>query len=154
MHRLGLVDGRLTPLDHEAGELRREELLALLGGPPLPCLRAVTTATRQPECLDEVRARLDHGDHAGATAVIAELLGPDLEPEGALREVLTDAEAGRIEHGLYRAGLATGLNAPIGSPKDRAGRRGRHHRLPKNRLAKSRLAKTRLRLPKRAAVLR
>ncbi|MEU8663494.1 hypothetical protein, partial [Actinoplanes philippinensis] len=65
-HRLGLVDGRLTPLDHGDDELRREELLAVLGGPPLPCLRAVTEATRQPECLDEVRTRLEHGDHAGA----------------------------------------------------------------------------------------
>jgi hypothetical protein len=129
IHRLGLVDGRLTPLDHEVGELRREELLAVFGGPPLPCLRAIATAARQPECLDEVRTRLDHGDRAGAAALIVDLLGTDIEPEGALREAFTEAEEGRIGHGLYRAGLA--VRVPIGPRKDRAGRRGRHHRLPK-----------------------
>jgi hypothetical protein len=134
-HRLGLVGGRLTPLDHEVAELRREELLAVFGGPPLPCLRAIATAARQPECLDEVRTRLDHGDHAGAAALIVDLLGPGIEPEGALREAFADAQEGRIGHGLYRAGLAVqvpaGVTAPIGPRKDRAGRRGRHHRLPK-----------------------
>ncbi|GIE75237.1 hypothetical protein Aph02nite_11870 [Actinoplanes philippinensis] len=134
-HRLGLVDGRLTPLDHGDDELRREELLATLGGPPLPCLRAVTEATRHPECLDEVRTRLDHGDHAGAAALVAGLLGPGVEPGGALREAFTDAEEALIEHRLYRAGLSAhvpaGVTAPIGPRKDRAGRRGRHHRLPK-----------------------
>ncbi|BEL08245.1 hypothetical protein Q0Z83_064360 [Actinoplanes sichuanensis] len=135
VHRLGLVGGRLTPLDHDAEELRREELLTVFGGPPLPCLRAVHSATRQPECLDEVRTRLDHGDQAGATSVIVDLLGPGIEPEGALREALTEAAEGRIEHGLYRAGLAAtapfGITGLAGPRKDRAGRRGRHHRLPK-----------------------
>ncbi|WP_433795025.1 hypothetical protein [Actinoplanes sp. CA-252034] len=134
-HRLELVDGRLTPLDHGDDELRREELLAILGGPPLPCLRAVTAAARQPECLDEVRARLDHGDHAGAAALVAGILGPEIEPDGALREAFTDAHEGLIEHGLYRAGLAArvpaGVTAPVGPREGHAGRRGRHHRLPK-----------------------
>ncbi|MEU4163869.1 hypothetical protein [Actinoplanes sp. NPDC026670] len=139
VHRLGLVDGRLTPLDHDAEELRREELLTVFGGPPLPCLRAIDNSARQPECLDEVRTRLEHGDLAGATAMIVDLLGPGIEPEGALREALTDAEEGRIEHGLYRAGLAAqapfGITGLTGPRRSRAGRRGRHHRLPKRAAA-------------------
>jgi hypothetical protein len=135
VHRVGLVDGRLVPLDHDPEELRREELLAVLGGPPMPCLRAIRNASRNPECLDEVRTRLGHGDHAGATALVAELLGPDAKLEGALAEAFATAAEGRIEHGLYRAGLAarvpSGVTVPIGSRKGRHGRRGRHHRLPK-----------------------
>jgi hypothetical protein len=135
VHRVGLVDGRLVPLDHDPEELRREELLAVLGGPPMPCLRAIRTASRNPECLDEVRTRLIHGDHAGAAALVAELLGPDAKLEGALGEAFATAAEGRIEHGLYRAGLAarvpSGVTVPIGSRKGRHGRRGRHHRLPK-----------------------
>jgi hypothetical protein len=139
IHRLGLVDGKLTPLDHDGDELRREEWLAMLGGPPLPCLRAITAVARHPECLDEVRARLEHGDHTGAVALVVDLLGPGIEPEGALRDAFEDAEDGRIGHGLYRAGLAGqiphGLTGPIGPRKERAGRRGRHHRLPKRAAA-------------------
>jgi hypothetical protein len=135
VHRVGLVDGRLVPLDHDPEELRREELLAVLGGPPMPCLRAIRNASRSPDCLDEVRTRLGHGDHAGATALVAELLGPDARLEGALAEAFATAAEGRIEHGLYRAGLAarvpSGVTVPIGSRKGRHGRRGRHHRLPK-----------------------
>jgi hypothetical protein len=135
VHRVGLVDGRLVPLDHDPEELRREELLAVLGGPPMPCLRAIRTASRNPECLDEVRTRLIHGDHAGAAALVAELLGPDAKLEGTLGEAFATAAEGRIEHGLYRAGLAarvpSGVTVPIGSRKGRHGRRGRHHRLPK-----------------------
>ncbi|MFC4069221.1 hypothetical protein [Actinoplanes subglobosus] len=126
------MDGRLTPLDHDDAELRREEMLAVLGGPPLPCLRAIDAATRHPDCLDEVRTRLDHGDLAGATALVTDLLGPDIEPEGELRDAFADAQEGRVGHGLYRAGLALGgTTTPILPRKERAGRRGRHHRLPK-----------------------
>src|SRR5690606_20436587 len=39
-HRIGLVDGVITPLDHPPDEIRRETLLAELTGTPLPCLQA------------------------------------------------------------------------------------------------------------------
>ncbi|WP_230686887.1 hypothetical protein [Catellatospora vulcania] len=106
-HRIGLVDGVLTALDHSAVEIRREELLTALGGPALPCLRAVDETHRHPECLVDVRARLDHGDAAGALAAVEGLLGPDvLLRSGALRDELAAAAQGRITHGLFRAGLA------------------------------------------------
>jgi hypothetical protein len=69
-HRIGLVDGTLTALDHDPAELRREELLVRLTGTPLPCLRAIDAAHRRPDCLSGVRERLDHGDIAGALAVV------------------------------------------------------------------------------------
>lgn len=105
-HRIGLVNGVLVPLDHNPAEIRREELLAALGGAPLPCLRAIDGAHRHPECLVDVRARLDHGDAAGALAAVEGLLGPDaLLRSGALREELETAALRRITHGLFRAGL-------------------------------------------------
>jgi hypothetical protein len=106
LHRIGLVDGVLAALDHGPDEVRREELLAALTGTPLPCLQAIETAHRRPECLEDVRARLDHGDTAGALAVVEALLGPraHLRP-GALRDELEAAALRRIDHGLYRAGL-------------------------------------------------
>ncbi|AEN09090.1 MULTISPECIES: hypothetical protein [unclassified Streptomyces] len=75
-HRIGLVDGVLVPLDHDPAEIRREELLVALTGTPLPCLRAIDEAHRRPDCLSGVRERLDHGDVAGALAVVEGLLGP------------------------------------------------------------------------------
>jgi hypothetical protein len=106
-HRIGLVDGVLVPLDHDPAEIRREALLAALGGTPLPCLRAIDDAHRHPECLVDVRARLDHGDAAGALAAVENLLGPDaLLRSGALRDELETAALRRVTHGLYRAGLA------------------------------------------------
>lgn len=105
-HRIGLVDGALAPLDHDPAEIRREELLAALTGTPLPCLRAVDEAHRRPDCLTGVRERLDHGDIAGALAVVEGLLGPDaLVRGGALRDELEAAAHRRITYGLYRAGL-------------------------------------------------
>ncbi|WP_433058643.1 hypothetical protein [Dactylosporangium sp. CS-033363] len=105
-HRIGLVGGVLCALDHDPAQLHREELLAALGGPPLPCLRAIDKAHRHPEDLDDVRARLDHGDAAGALAAVENLLGPDaLLRAGALREALETAAERRIRHGLFRAGL-------------------------------------------------
>ncbi|CAL9430977.1 hypothetical protein SUDANB95_02034 [Actinosynnema sp. ALI-1.44] len=115
-HRIGVVDGVLVPLDHDPDELRREELLAEWGGPPLPCLRAIDDVHRQPESLPDVRARLDHGDTAGAVAAVEALLGPDaLLRAGALRDELDAAVRRRLAHGLYRAGLAGG---PPASTKD------------------------------------
>ncbi|MEU9080057.1 hypothetical protein [Kitasatospora sp. NPDC048538] len=105
-HRIGVVDGRLTPLDHDPAQLRREELLAALSGTALPCLRAVHRAHRAPHDLDEVRERLRHGDTAGALAVVEALLGPDAAlPTGALRDELEAAAERRTAYRLYRAGL-------------------------------------------------
>ncbi|WDZ83619.1 hypothetical protein [Micromonospora cathayae] len=106
-HRIGVVDGLLTALDHDPAEIRREELLAALTGTPLPCLRAVDRAYRHPEGLADVRGRLDHGDTAGALAVVEALLGPDaLLRAGDLRTELETAASRRVTYGLFRAGLA------------------------------------------------
>ncbi|MEU0675564.1 hypothetical protein ABZ330_22240 [Streptomyces sp. NPDC006172] len=106
-HRIGLVDGTLAPFDHDPDELRREELLVALTGTPLPCLQAVDEAHRRPDCLTGVRERLDHGDIAGALAVVEGLLGPDaVVRDGPLREALEEAALRRITYGLYRAGLS------------------------------------------------
>ena len=117
-HRIGVVDGVLVPLDHGPDEIRREELLVALGGTALPCLRAIDEAHRHPECLVDVRARLDHGDTAGALAAVEGLLGPDvLLRSGALRDELAAAVRRQLAHRLYRAGLA-GL-CPAPSTRDR-----------------------------------
>ncbi|MCX4825644.1 hypothetical protein OG883_38520 [Streptomyces sp. NBC_01142] len=106
-HRIGLVNGVLTPLDHDPAEIRREELLVALTGHPLPCLQAIDEAHRHPDCLVGVRERLDHGDTAGALAVVEGLLGPDaMLRTGALRDELETAVLRRITYGLFRAGLA------------------------------------------------
>lgn len=106
-HRIGMVDGVLTALDHDPDEIRREELLAALTGTPLPCLQAIDTAHRSPDCLTGVRERLDHGDSAGALAVVEDLLGSEaVLREGALLDELEAATRGRIRYGLFRAGLA------------------------------------------------
>ncbi|ATY13062.1 hypothetical protein CU254_23420 [Amycolatopsis sp. AA4] len=116
-HRIGVVHGVLVPLDHDHGEIRREELLGALGGPELPCLRAIDEAHRSPENLVDVRARLDHGDAAGALAAVETLLGPDvLLRSGALRDELETAVRRQVVHGLYRAGLARG--GPLRSTRD------------------------------------
>jgi hypothetical protein len=138
-HRIGLVDGVLAPLDHGPDELRREELLVALGGAPLPCLRAIDEAHRRPDWLSGVRERLDHGDTAGALAVVEGLLGPDaVLRSGPLRDELEAAALRRITYGLFRAGLAglglgpeadedpasgTEAGAPAGSGRSRGARR-------------------------------
>ncbi|MER7001967.1 hypothetical protein ABT297_02830 [Dactylosporangium sp. NPDC000555] len=105
-HRIGLVGGALVALDHDPEQLRREELLAALGGPPLPCLQAIDEVYRHPECLDDVRARLDHGDADGALAAVEGLLGPGVPlRDGALRDALETAVRRRLAHGMFRAGL-------------------------------------------------
>ncbi|MGW6982047.1 hypothetical protein ACWGE1_21875 [Streptomyces sp. NPDC054932] len=125
-HRIGLVDGVLVPLDHDPAEIRREELLAALTGTPLPCLQAVDTAHRRPDCLTGVRERLYHGDIAGALAVVEGLLGPDalLRP-GSLRDELEAAALRRVTYGLFRSGLA----GPGPGRTRQRDRRPRHHRL-------------------------
>ncbi|MGJ5749550.1 hypothetical protein FB563_7937 [Streptomyces puniciscabiei] len=124
-HRIGLVDGVLVPLDHHPDEIRREELLAALGGPPLPCLRVIDEAHRRPDCLAGVRERLDHGDTEGALAVVEGLLGPGaVLREGPLRDELTAAAERRIAYGLYRAGLTDpGETSPHPSRRTGRGRR-------------------------------
>ena len=121
-HRIGLVNGELAALDHDPAEIQREELLVALGGPPLPCLRAIDEAHRRPECLVDVRALLDHGDTVGALAAVEGLLGPDaLLRSGALRDELETAVRRRIAHGLFRAGLTE--HSPAPSPSTRETRR-------------------------------
>jgi hypothetical protein len=105
-HRIGLVDGVLAPLDHDPDEIRREELLVALTGTPLPCLQAIDRAHRRPDGLSGVRERLDHGDTAGALAVVEGLLGPEaVLRDGPLRDELEAAARRRITYGLYRSGL-------------------------------------------------
>ncbi|MYZ39496.1 MULTISPECIES: hypothetical protein [unclassified Streptomyces] len=106
VHRIALRDGTLTAIDHDPAQLRREELLVALGGPALPCLRAIDEVHRDPEALPAVRERLGHGDVAGALAVVEGLLGPGaVLRDGPLREELESAAARRIDHGLFRSGL-------------------------------------------------
>ncbi|MDR3034632.1 MAG: hypothetical protein LBV78_16230, partial [Kitasatospora sp.] len=108
VHRIALRDGVLTAVDHDPAQLRREELLVALGGPPLPCLRAIDAVHRSPQALPAVRERLGHGDVAGALAVVEGLLGPAaVLRDGPLREDLESAAARRIDHGLFRSGLIT-----------------------------------------------
>ncbi|MEV0029654.1 hypothetical protein [Nocardia sp. NPDC050793] len=129
-HRIGLVDGALSALDHDPAEIRREELLAALSGTPLPCLQAIDQAHRQPDCLTGVRERLAHGDTGGALAVIEGLLGPEaVLRDGALRDELEATARQRITHGLYRSGLSK----PELSPNYPAARRPRDRRAhPRN----------------------
>ncbi|MEU6591356.1 hypothetical protein ABZ923_19400 [Streptomyces sp. NPDC046881] len=108
VHRIALRDGVLTAIDHDPSELRREELLVALGGPALPCVRAIDSVHRDPEALPAVRERLLHGDIAGALAVVEGLLGPGaVLPDGPLRQELQSAAARRVDHGLFRSGLVT-----------------------------------------------
>ncbi|MBD0691875.1 hypothetical protein [Streptomyces sp. CBMA123] len=105
-HRIAVVDGVLTALDHDPAQLRREELLVALSGTPLPCLRAIDQAHRDPAELTGVRDRLNHGDTAGALAVLEGLLGPRAAlREGPLRDELAAAAERRVAYGLYRSGL-------------------------------------------------
>ncbi|MFJ5216766.1 hypothetical protein ACIP98_18860 [Streptomyces sp. NPDC088354] len=129
-HRIGQVDGVLVPLDHGQDEIRREELLAALTGTPLPCLQAIDEAHRRPDCLPGVRERLDHGDTAGALAVVEGLLGPEaVLRDGPLRDALETAAERRIAHGLFRAGLA-----------DPGPRRAPDQRRPRDRRSRPRAA--------------
>lgn len=111
-HRIGLVDGVLAALDHDPAELRREDLLVALNGPPLPCLRAIDEAHRSPECLTGVSERLAHGDITGALAVVEGLLGPEaLLRDGALRDELEAVARRKVAYGLFRTGLSTPVPA-------------------------------------------
>nr|WP_241665981.1 hypothetical protein [Prescottella subtropica] len=103
-HRIGLVDGVLTALDHDPAEIRREELLVALGGTPMPCLQAVDQAHRRPDCLLGVRERLDHGDTVGAMAVVEGLLGHDaVLRDGPLLDELRAAADRRSTYDRFRS---------------------------------------------------
>ncbi|MGW7433443.1 hypothetical protein ACWGIN_28370 [Streptomyces sp. NPDC054861] len=134
VHRIALRDGVLSAIDHDPTTLRREELLGALGGPALPCLRAIDTVHRDPQALPAVRERLGHGDVAGALAVVEGLLGPGaVLRDGPLREELMSAAARRVDHGLFRSGLpaehpaAATASAGSGQASD-AGRTAAGHR--------------------------
>ncbi|QMU74579.1 hypothetical protein GXW83_01035 [Streptacidiphilus sp. PB12-B1b] len=106
IHRIALRDGVLAAIHHDPAQLRREELLVALGGPALPCLRAIDAVHRDPEALPAVRERISHGDIAGALNVVEGLLGPGaVLRDGPLRDELESAAARRIDHGLFRSGL-------------------------------------------------
>lgn len=118
VHRIALRDGVLTAIDHDPAQRRREELLVALGGPPLPCLRAIDAVHRNPEALPAVRERLGHGDVTGALAVVEGLLGPGaVLREGPLREELESAAARLVDHGLYRSGLVA-VHPDAGTARD------------------------------------
>ncbi|MFJ3405234.1 hypothetical protein [Promicromonospora sp. NPDC090134] len=105
-HRLAVVDGVLTALDHAPDEIRREELLARLGGTPLPCLHVIDQLHRAPTALADVRARLDHGDVDSALAIVENLLGAEaVLRAGDLQDELAAVAAGRAAYGVHRAGL-------------------------------------------------
>lgn len=106
VHRIAVVDGALTPLDHDPDQLRRERLLSALSGTPLPCLRAVEQAHRRPTELADIRERLQHGDHESALTQVEALLGARARlPEGPLRAELDAIAQRRVTYGLYRSGL-------------------------------------------------
>ncbi|MET9147670.1 hypothetical protein [Streptomyces sp. NPDC004042] len=121
VHRIALRDGVLTAVDHDPEQLRREDLLMALGGPGLPCLRAIDAVHRDPEALPAVRERLGHGDVAGALAVVEALLGPAaVLRDGPLRDALESAAARRVDHGLFRAGLVS-RHLAVRAEADRGG---------------------------------
>ncbi|MDH6280972.1 hypothetical protein M2280_002185 [Prescottella agglutinans] len=126
-HRIGLAGGALTALDHDPAEIRREELLAALGGTPLPCLQAIDRAHRRPDCLPGVRERLDHGDAAGALAVVEGLLGPDaVLRDGPLLDVLRASADRRSTYDRFRAEPVE--TPPVSRPRyPKRSRRARSH---------------------------
>ncbi|WP_052172791.1 hypothetical protein [Nocardia sp. BMG111209] len=120
-HRIGLVNGTLSALDHSPAEIRREELLVALSGTPLPCLQAIDLAHRRPDCLADVRDRLDHGDIAGALAVVEGLLGTAARlRDGPLRDELDHAARRRDIYEQFRSGLPEpGPSVPRRRPEHR-----------------------------------
>ncbi|WP_198153853.1 hypothetical protein [Catenuloplanes japonicus] len=112
-HRIALVDGVLRPLDHDADQIRREETLAALTGMPLPCVQAIDDLHRRPAHLDDVRARLDHGDIDGALDSLEAMLGPAaVLRDGPLRDELEAAVQQREVYELYRTGAGSRFGLP------------------------------------------
>ncbi|MBL0886252.1 hypothetical protein [Myceligenerans indicum] len=140
VHRLEVVDGVLRAVDHDAAEVRREQLLATLTGTPIPCLEVLDRLHRAPTELDDIRARLDHGDAASAVATVENLLGADaVLRAGDLRAELAAAASARVAYGAYRAGLpvrlldpdAQRVTARVGDSD--VARHGTPHRTPRQR---------------------
>ncbi|MCA2208396.1 hypothetical protein LDL21_15095 [Nocardia sp. NEAU-G4] len=128
-HRIGLVNGVLSALDHDPAEITREELLVALTGVALPCLRVIDAAHRRPDWINGVRERLDHGDTAGALAVVEDLLGAGaVLRDGPLRDAIDRAARRRITYGLYRSEIYAGLGKDAPRPlADRLRRAGLRH---------------------------
>lgn len=119
-HRVAVVDGVLTPLDHDPEELRREAALLALGGPSLACLTAIDLLHRQPNQLPDLAERLAHGDWDGALTLVERLLGPRaVLHEGPLYDAITDALRRRRAYGLLRAGLPAARGTGPGLPDRR-----------------------------------
>ncbi|KAF0847551.1 hypothetical protein FNL39_103449 [Nocardia caishijiensis] len=138
VHRIGVVNGVLSALDHDPAEIRREELLVALTGVALPCLRVIDEAHRRPDWISGVRERLDHGDTEGALAVVEGLLGTGAElRDGPLRDALAAAADRRVTYGRYRSETAT-HDAPrhVADRLRRAGLRYGHDRKLLQRLAR------------------
>ncbi|MEV6223048.1 hypothetical protein AB0M13_15490 [Nocardia fluminea] len=126
-HRIGLVNGVLTALDHDPTEIRREELLVALTGTPMPCLRVIDRSLREPDSLVAVCDRLNHGDIDGALTIVEAELGADaVLRDGPLRDALEAAVRQRITYGLFRAGLPAPARGH--TPPDRYDRKGRRVR--------------------------
>ncbi|MER5945039.1 hypothetical protein ABT127_03130 [Streptomyces sp. NPDC001904] len=118
VHRIALRDGVLSAVDHDPDQLRREELLVALGGPGLPCLRAIDAVHRSPEALPAVRERLLHGDGGGAIRVVEGLLGAGaVLRDGALRDELESAAGRLVDSGLFRAGLDSPRSRVVPRPR-------------------------------------
>ncbi|MFJ8648587.1 hypothetical protein ACIRNI_21010 [Streptomyces sp. NPDC093546] len=143
VHRIALRDGVLTAVDHDPDQLRREALLVALGGPALPCLRAIDAVHRRPEALPAVRERLRHGDVAGALAVVEGLLGPGaVLRDGPLRDELRAAAVRRVDHGLFRSGLVA-VHPAAGTRSAEADRRPRLDRRTPLEVRRKRGSRTR-----------
>ncbi|MEU8897456.1 hypothetical protein AB0C65_16465 [Nocardia sp. NPDC048505] len=132
LHRLGLVDGVLSALDHDPAEIHREELLAALTGTPVPCLQVIDQAHRHPDCLTGVRERLAHGDTAGALTIIDNLLGPAAAlRDGTLRDELEAVAEQRNIYGRFRSGPHEPALVP--PPRTAEARRARARRTHRGR---------------------
>ena len=100
-HRIGILNGVLTALDHAPGPDSPRGAPGRVGRYPRALSAGHRRGHRHPESLVDIRARLDHGDAVGAFAVVQALLGPDvLLRSGALRDELETAALRRIAHGL------------------------------------------------------
>ncbi|MET9200184.1 hypothetical protein [Gordonia sp. NPDC003585] len=129
-HRIGLVDGVLSALDHDPDEIRREELLTALTGTPVPCLQAIDRAHRRPDCLTGVSERLDHGDVEGAMEIVTDLLGAESRlRSGPLDDALRIFSDQRDRYEAYRSGTEDAVPLPC---RD-AGSRGRRRRSSRTR---------------------
>ncbi|SCL28456.1 Ankyrin repeat-containing protein [Micromonospora pallida] len=114
-HLVRIIDGRLATPQHSDEELRREFVLAGLGGPLVGCAAAVrawrTGAKPLPKELRKVRqdifARALHGDTDGLLALLADGLDPGLRDStgSTLMHWLSHLDHVRMLPALTAAGL-------------------------------------------------